>query len=124
MDRVFTVGQARGLLPELLARADELVTLRADLVELQIALKAGVPSPLGGLPEAKGFEAQLAELLGWISAQGLEIKGIAPLLLDFPAELDGDTVLLCWLEGERELSWYHKLEHGFAGRRRIPASAG
>ena len=62
--------------------------------------------------------------LGWFSAEGLDLKGIAPLLLDFPAELDGDTVLLCWLEGERELRWYHKPEHGFAGRRPIPDTAG
>jgi Uncharacterized conserved protein (DUF2203) len=40
--------------------------------------------------------------------------------VDFPATLNGETVLLCWLEGEHELSWYHKPEHGFAGRRIIP----
>jgi hypothetical protein len=26
-------------------------------------------------------------------------------------------VLLCWLEGDRELAWYHRLDTGFAGRR-------
>jgi hypothetical protein len=33
-------------------------------------------------------------------------------------------VLLCWLEGERELAWYHKAEFGFAGRRLIQAALG
>jgi len=107
MTRAFTLAAARELMPALLARADELIEVRASLVEVQAALAGGEPSPLGGLPEAKAYQARL------------ELKGIAPLLLDFPAELDGEPVLLCWLEGERELNWYHKLPHGFAGRRRI-----
>ena len=123
MDRIFTLEQARLLMPDLLARADDAVKVRADLVELQLALNQGTTSPLGGLPEAKALEAQLSEILGWFSAEGLDLKGIAPLLLDFPAELDGDTVLLCWVEGERELRWYHRPEHGFAGRRPIPGGA-
>jgi hypothetical protein len=118
--RVFTLGEARGLVPEILSRAAELVAVRADLVELQIALARGVPSPLGALPEAKGLEARLSELLSWFPEQGLDVKGVAPLLVDFPATLNGETVLLCWLEGEHELGWYHKPEHGFAGRRVIP----
>jgi hypothetical protein len=28
-------------------------------------------------------------------------------------------VLLCWLEGEPELSWYHRLDLGFLARRRL-----
>jgi hypothetical protein len=120
MDRSFTVAQARELMPAVLSRGDELVEVRADLVELQTALVAGERSPLGGLPEAKACQARLSELLGWFPAQGIDLKGFAPLLLDFPSDLDGEPVLLCWLEGEAELGWYHKLEHGFAGRRRIP----
>ena len=124
VDQIFTLERARLLMPDLLARADEAVKVRADLVEVQSALNRGTATPLGGLPEAKALEARLSELLGWFSAEGLDLKGIAPLLLDFPAELDGDTVLLCWLEGERELRWYHKPEHGFAGRRPIPDTTG
>jgi hypothetical protein len=122
MDRTFTLADARELMPELLAKADELIVVRASLVELQAALTAGTSSPLGGLPEAKGFQARLSEIVGWFSATGLEVKSIAPLLLDFPSELAGDPVLLCWLEGERELGWYHPLALGFAGRRRIQAA--
>lgn len=123
MDRVFTLEEARLLMPDLLARADDVVAARADLVELQTALNQGAASALGGLPEAKALEARLSETLGWFTSEGLELKGIAPLLLDFPARLDGDSVLLCWLEGERELRWYHRPEYGFAGRRLIPAAA-
>ena len=119
--RSFTLAQARELMPEVLRHGRELVEVRADLVELQAALAKGQRTPLGGLPEAKACQARLSELLAWFPDQGLDLKGFAPLLLDLPAELDGDPVLLCWLEGEPELGWYHKLAHGFAGRRRIPA---
>jgi hypothetical protein len=122
MERSFTVAQARELMPAVLSHGDELIEVRANLVELQTSLAAGERSPLGGLPEAKAYQARLSELLGWFPAQGIDLKGFAPLLLDFAAELDGEPVLLCWLEGEAELGWYHKLAHGFAGRRRIPAS--
>lgn len=121
MDRAFTLAEARELMPAVLSRATELIEVRAGLVELQATLAIGLPSPLGGLPEAKAFQARLSELLSWFPAQGLELKGFAPLLLDFPAEMAGEPILLCWLEGEVELGWYHKLAHGFAGRRRIPA---
>jgi hypothetical protein len=123
VDQVFTIDEARQLLLEVLARADELIAFRADLVELHSALDDGVTTPLGGRAEAKALEARLSEILGWFAARGLDLKGIAPLLLDFPAELESETVLLCWVEGERELRWYHKPEHGFAGRRPIPGDA-
>jgi hypothetical protein len=119
MERAFTVAEARALMPELLARADRLVEVRASLVELQLALAEGERSPLGGLPEAKAYQAQLSEIVSWFSAEGLELKGIAPLLLDFPSERNGEPVLLCWLEGETALGWYHKPGHGFAGRRKL-----
>lgn len=119
MDRSFTVAEARALMPEVLSRASQLIDIRANLVELHAALAAGIPSPLGGLPEAKGYQARLSELLSWFPAQGVEVKSFAPLLMDFPSEIDGEEVLLCWLESETELGWYHKLAHGFAGRRRL-----
>jgi hypothetical protein len=119
MERSFTVAEARSLMPAVLARASELIEIRASLVELHAALAAGVPSRLGALPEAKGYQARLSELLSWFPAQGLDVRGVAPLLLDFPSEIDGEPVALCWLESETELGWYHKLPDGFAGRRRL-----
>ena len=59
MPNLFTLDEARQLIPEVLARAARLVAVRADLVDLQTALARGVPSPLGALPEAKGLEARL-----------------------------------------------------------------
>lgn len=117
---LFTVDEARAELARLLPVLDELVRLRAEHAELRAAVDGGRTSPLGGLPELKGATARLDDLLTQVQAAGAELKGIAPLLLDFPAELDGTDVLLCWLEGDRTLSWYHRADLGFAGRRRLP----
>lgn len=110
-------------MPEVRRRVTELVALRADLAELACDLRTGGTSPIGGLPEAKALEARMDELLGWFGDEGIEIKGIAPVLVDFPAVLDGVSVRLCWLEGEPELGWYHRSDLGFAARRPLPRGA-
>jgi hypothetical protein len=109
--RTFTLAEARAALPELLELADELVSVRAELTEARIAARPG------SMAELKGHEARLADLLGAIEALGVELKGWAPLLVDFPVTHDGRVVLVCWLEGDRQLGWYHEVEHGFPGRR-------
>ena len=118
---LFTVSEARAELARLRPVLDELVVVRADVVELSASLAAGgARSPLGGRPEQKAAEARFDELMTEVQQTGADLKGAAPLLVDFPADLDGVPVLLCWLEGESELGWYHRLDLGFAGRRRLP----
>jgi hypothetical protein len=118
---LFTLEQARAELIALRPLLEEIVVVRADVVELSAALTdGGEPTTLGGLPEWKAAEARLNELMTEIQETGAELKGIAPLLVDWPADLDGVPVLLCWLEGEAELTWYHRADLGFAGRRRLP----
>jgi hypothetical protein len=118
--RTYTVASARALLPQLQALAYEFVQLRADTTELADAIRENRPSSLGGPAEYKAGEARVHEIIEWIVREGLEPKGLAPLLIDFHAEIDGEPVLLCWLEGEVELAWYHRPEYGFGGRRPIP----
>jgi hypothetical protein len=120
---LFTVAEAQRVLDDLRPTLSELVTVRADAVELSATVNASQPSPLGGLPELKAAEARLDELMTTIQQTGVELKGFAPLLLDFPAVLDGVPVLLCWLEGDGPIAWYHRTELGFAGRRPLPDEA-
>jgi hypothetical protein len=124
VDRVYTVAEARAVLASLRPVLDDVIAVRADAAELAASVQQRVPSPLGGLPELKAAQARLDELLSQIAGHDLQIKGVAPLLLDFPAELDGVPVLLCWLEGDAELGWYHRADLGFLGRRRLPPSLG
>ncbi len=41
-------------------------------------------------------------------------------LIDFPALLNGEEVLLCWRSDEPSITWYHGLNDGFKGRKKIP----
>ena len=117
MSELFSLDAASALLPSVIEHATEFVTLRADLAELTAALRDDEASHLGGIADKKALEARMDEHLTWFSGEGLEVKGWAPLTLDFPAVIDGRTVLLCWLENETEIGWWHLPEHGFAGRR-------
>lgn len=118
---LFTVDEAAAELDRLLPVLDEIVALRADAAELAAAVGThGRSTSLGGVPELKAAQARLDELLTAVQQTGAELKGVAPLLVDFASELDGVDVLLCWLEGDRVLGWYHRLDLGFAGRRPLP----
>jgi hypothetical protein len=116
---VFTLPQARQVLAELRPRIDEMIARRADLAELRADLDNDGISPLGGLAEAKALEAQVFAVLEEITSRGVQLKGYGPVLLDFPGERDGRPVLWCWLEGDAGIEWYHRIECGFAGRRRV-----
>lgn len=50
---------------------------------------------------------------------GGDLKG--GFLVDFPAVIDGEEVLLCWKPGEKSVRWYHGLYEGMMGRKLIPA---
>ncbi len=51
---------------------------------------------------------------------GVHLKDAATGLVDFPGELDGARVLLCWRIGEERVEFFHTAAEGFAGRRPIP----
>ena len=46
------------------------------------------------LPEFKAAQARLDELMETVQQTGAELKGFAPLLVDFPSEMDGVPVLV------------------------------
>ncbi|MCA1671151.1 MAG: DUF2203 domain-containing protein [Actinobacteria bacterium] len=120
--RLFEVAEARALMPEVHSRVSAFVEARADFRELSCDLRQHGSSPLGGVAEMKALQARLDDILEWFPTQGIEVKGFAPVLLDFPAVLDGASVRLCWLESEAELRWYHRSDLGIAGRRLLPGS--
>ncbi|MBY8872826.1 DUF2203 domain-containing protein [Micromonospora sp. PLK6-60] len=116
---MFTLAQSRHLVATLRPRINELIRIRADLAELRADLADHGMSVLGGLPEVKALEARLHGVLDELHEHEIQVKGIAPVLLDFPGERDGRAVLWCWLEGDSDVRWYHRAECGFAGRRPI-----
>jgi hypothetical protein len=75
--------------------------------------------------ELPGLEADLEEHLREIESIGCFYKdwNFSIGLVDFPAEIDGQTVFLCWRSDESELAWYHPIEEGYQGRRPLPKAA-
>ncbi len=64
--------------------------------------------------EIDGYIAEIRQL-------GVELKGFDTGLVDFPAELNGKPVLLCWQLGEDSVQYFHEEDAGFAGRQPLPS---
>src|SRR5262245_13248879 len=111
--------EARAQLASLRPRVAELLVVRANLAELQADLAAQGSSPHGAYADTKGLQARLYAELEYFGRAGAQIKGFAPLLLDFEGERDGVPVLWCWLEGDPDIDWFHRQDTGFAGRRPV-----
>ena len=69
------------------------------------------------LEETKATLAEIDEI-------GVQVKDLEQGLLDFPSVMDGETVLLCWRLGEKEIGFWHSVEDGFAGRKPLDARFG
>jgi len=54
-----------------------------------------------------------------ISAQGVILRDIRTGLLDFPAREGHFEYFLCWCLAEDEIGYWHPLNDGFIGRRRL-----
>ena len=48
---------------------------------------------------------------------GIMVKDLDYGLVDFPADRYGESVLLCWRYGEPEVSYWHKPDEGYTGRK-------
>ncbi|MBI3548010.1 MAG: DUF2203 domain-containing protein [Elusimicrobia bacterium] len=67
------------------------------------------------------FLAQnIQSLLERIQGFGAVVKGLDPVLIDFPHRLNGKEVYLCWMLGEKKIEHYHGIEDGFSGRKPLP----
>lgn len=68
------------------------------------------------------LEAELDELFRELEQLGCSFRdwGFEIGLVDFPSEIDGERVLLCWRSDEPTVSYYHSPDAGYAGRKPIP----
>jgi hypothetical protein len=54
---------------------------------------------------------------------GVEPKNGPEGLIDFPSQMDGRIVYLCWKLGESEVLHWHELDAGFRGRQSLVAGS-
>jgi hypothetical protein len=137
MSRTFTLSEAHVLLPvlESLLRRAQVAGARAAGLEgemqalsQRIFFSGGMRVDVAqaarrraerekALEEAKGTLAEIEEI-------GVLVKDLEKGLLDFPALVDGRTVLLCWKLGEKEIAFWHATDEGFAQRKALDGRVG
>jgi hypothetical protein len=62
---------------------------------------------------------RVKDAMSEIDAMGVQVKDLDIGLLDFPCEVDGEIVLLCWKLGESSITHWHRVNEGFAGRKPV-----
>ena len=119
--KYFTLEDANALLPLVRVLMEQMFDLREQAMALRpdvwpVLEKAagnGGSRKAGELLEIfQQFETIFKELKGL----GCEMKGLEQGLVDFPAMRDGRMVYLCWQYNEPEISFWHDVDAGFAGR--------
>ena len=121
----FTPQEASKLLSDIKPKVKELIDRKKVVTELhaemeryslmgfrtaEVAEKAALLDAL-----VEGMTKKIAEL----QDLGVVVKDLDYGLIDFPAERYGEDVLLCWMYGEPEVSFWHKTTEGYTGRRSL-----
>ena len=126
-EQLFSLAEANALVPRLelilerMQRAsliirEELSSLAEELGEARLA-RLSVHQLLQRKPNLHPLFEQLSQSVEEIEEYGCLFKGLELGLVDFLANIDGEIVELCWQYGEKEVTYYHGREEGFAGRR-------
>jgi hypothetical protein len=131
-DRTFTLDEALSLLPvlESLLRTAiaskqvmEQVEAEQQTLSRRIFLNGGTHVDIVPVARRKAerikAEQRAKDALAEIDSIGVQVKDIDIGLLDFPCEVEGQIVLLCWRMGEKSITHWHGTQEGFAGRKPI-----
>jgi hypothetical protein len=131
-EKNFTLEEAEALIPQLESIMRSIIDhkrnaadLAEELAELQRQSRSsggkGVdPSLLMNKQTEIDFLVQIiSEGLETLEELGGQPKDLDMGLVDFPATIDGESVLLCWRYGEKSIDYYHNLSEGFTGRKPI-----
>ena len=130
--RHFTPEEANAALADVRPLVERMVAHRrahVEALERQEELEGRIQGNGGGIPPATLAEAageveqearELADAIDELAERGVQVKDVDEGLVDFPALRRGETVLLCWRLGEDEVGYWHTVEDGFAGRRKLP----
>jgi len=131
-NRTFTLDEAQSLLPVLESLLRVAMSAKKVIddgeAEMQalhhrIFLNGGMFLDIVPLARRKAervkAEQRAKDALAEIDSIGVQVKDLGIGLLDFPCEVQGKIVLLCWKLGEKAITHWHGTEEGFAGRKPI-----
>jgi len=124
MPRYFTLEEANTALEIIRPLVREALEIRGRLLELQPELAPILQNLLGNGGNQAASQAalefgRLEVLIGKINATGALLKDINSGLVDFLGRREGRDVYLCWRYDEEQVSHWHDLDTGFAGRQAI-----
>ncbi len=127
--RYFTPAEANALLPlvrAVIKDAAERARLHNEVVD---QLNDSVEEEDAELwarrkQEARRLRDEVEALIEQLGEEGVEVKGLSPGLVDFPALHGGVEVFLCWKEGETTITHWHPLHTGIAGREAVVDDGG
>ena len=131
-NRTFTLEEAQSLLPVLDSLLRTAISAKKLMEEVEaeqqtlahrVFLNGGTYLDVVPLARRKAervkAEQRARDALAEIDSIGVQVKDLDIGLLDFPCEVDGNVVLLCWKMGEAAITHWHGTEEGFAGRKPI-----
>jgi len=72
--------------------------------------------------EMAALSDQIDEFVRELAEIGCEMKDLSRGLVDFPAEMEGRRVYLCWMIGEDRIEHWHEVTEGFRGRKPLPVT--
>ena len=132
MSRTFTLDEAQDLLPvlESLLRVSIDGKMQAEATEAEFqalahrifingGMSLNVPQIAFKKAEREKAVQRVKDAMAEIDAMGVQVKDLDIGLLDFPCEVDGQIILLCWKLGEKAISHWHGVSEGFAGRKPV-----
>ena len=130
MSKTFTLHEAQTLLPvlEALLRRAQAAGARAGELEMEMqelsqrifmagGMRVDVAHAARRRAERERALQEARDTLAEMDEIGVQVKDLEKGLLDFPSVMDGRDVLLCWMQGESEIGYWHTPEDGFAGRK-------
>ena len=137
MSRTFTLDEAQDLLPvlESLLRTAIEGKKQAEAIEAEFqalahrifingGMSLNVPQIAFKKAEREKAVQRVKDAMAEIDAMGVQVKDLDIGLLDFPCEVDGQVILLCWKLGEKAIMHWHGVSEGFAGRKPIDERIG
>ncbi|MBI3725873.1 DUF2203 domain-containing protein [bacterium] len=118
-EKLFTPAEANRTLP-LVRRIVTDILAKGKL--LRETASPDEPETVERADRVNVLEAELEDLFHELAEVGCSFRdwSFEMGLVDFPGEIDGKPVLLCWRSDEPEVRFYHTHEGGYAGRRPIP----
>jgi hypothetical protein len=123
--QLFTVDQANRTLPLVRRIVADIVNehrrWQEAIVELDLVVsgvRADLPDPRAAAleREVQAMARDIDQFQRELEALGIQLKDRRIGLIDFPSEMDGRRVLLCWRLGEESVQYWHDEQSGYAGR--------